>query len=117
MRWRMLAELNTWSIKGMATGKERNVIYDYLLTFAPWMAYIICTEVVNSWKLGFAVGLTISISLVAWRTIRGDSRFIDVGTLCFCAVMVAVSLTFPRVPLKPYDIPLSLIAVGLLSFF
>jgi hypothetical protein len=101
----------------MATDKERNVIYDYLLTFAPWIAYITCTEAANSWRLGYIVGLAISIALVAWRTIRRDSRFIDVGTLCFCAIMVAVSLTFPHSPLKTYDMPLSLVAVGLLSFF
>jgi hypothetical protein len=101
----------------MATDKERNVIYDYLLTFAPWMAYIIVTEAANSWRLGYIVGLAISIALVAWRTICRDSRFIDVGTLCFCTIMVAVSLTFPHSPLKTYDMPLSLVAVGLLSLF
>lgn len=99
----------------MATGKEHNAIYDYLLTFAPWLAYIICTEAASSWRLGFTVGLTISIAVVAWRVIRKDSRFIDLGTLCYCAVMTAVSLTFPHSPLKPYNMPLSLVAVGALS--
>ena len=113
----MLTELSAWKINGMATSKERNVIYDYLLTFAPWVAYIICTEAANSWRLGFAVGLAISIALVTWRTIRRDSRFIDIGTLCYCSIMTAVSLTFPHSPIKPYNMPLSLAAVGLLSFF
>jgi hypothetical protein len=85
------------------------------MTFAPWIAYVSITEIADSWGAGFAVGLTISAGIVIWRTIHGDSRFIDVGTLCYCATMTAVSLTYPDSSLRPYNIPLSSAVVGLLS--
>jgi hypothetical protein len=99
----------------MTSGSKRETIGDYLLTFAPWIAYVILTEAADSWRLGFAIGLTISAGTVAWRTLCRDSRFIDVGTLCYCAAMTAVSMIYPDSPLRPYNIPLSAVAVGLLS--
>jgi hypothetical protein len=94
---------------------KRRTIGDYLVTFAPWIAYVFITEISDSWGVGFVVGLTISAGIVIWRTIRRDSRFIDVGTLSYCAAMTAVSLIYPDSPLRPYNIPLSSGAVGLLS--
>lgn len=90
-------------------------IGDYLLTLAPWIAYALITDFSDSWSAGFAVGLTISAGTVIWRTIHRDSRFIDVGTLSYCAVMTAVSLTYPDSPLRPYNIALSSGVVGALS--
>jgi len=99
----------------MPRGSKQRTAGDYLLTFAPWVAYVSLTEAADSWRLGFAIGLTISAGTVAWRTLHTDSRFIDVGTLCYCAAMTGVSLSYPDSPLRPYNIPLSAVVVGLLS--
>jgi hypothetical protein len=90
-------------------------VLDYLLSFAPWIGYVVLTRAANSWADGYSIGLGIAFALVAWRTIRRDSRFIDIGTLCFCAVMTAVSVSDPTSPLRPYNLPLSMAAVAALS--
>lgn len=90
-------------------------LLDYLLSFAPWVGYVVLTRAANSWGDGYALGLGLAFALVVWRTIRRDSRFIDIGTLCFCAVMTAVSVSDPKSPLRPYNLPLSMAAVAFLS--
>jgi hypothetical protein len=94
---------------------ERGTLADYLITFAPWIGYIALTEFAGSWRLGFIVGLAISAGTLVWRVLHGDSRFMEVGTLAYCAAMTAVSQIFPDSPLRPYNVPLSLVVVGLLS--
>jgi hypothetical protein len=90
-------------------------ILDYLVSFAPWIGYVVLTRAANSWGDGYALGLGLAFALVVWRTIRRDSRFLDIGTLCFCAVMTAVSVSDPTSPLRPYNLPLSMAAVAALS--
>jgi hypothetical protein len=90
-------------------------VADYLVSFAPWIGYVVLTHVENSWSDGYTLGLGLAFALVVWRTIRHDSRFLDVGTLAFCAVMTAVSLSDPKSPLRPYNLPLSMAAVGAIS--
>jgi hypothetical protein len=90
-------------------------LLDYLLSFAPWIGYVILTRAANSWADGYTLGLGLAFALVVWRTIRRDSRFLDIGTLCFCAVMTAVSVSYPNSPLRPYNLPLSMAAVAALS--
>jgi hypothetical protein len=101
----------------MRVKAARGVLPDYLVTLAPWLGYIALTEVTDSWRLGFLVGLAVSAGVVTWRTLRKDSRFMDVGTLCYCATMSAVSLAFPSSPLRPFAVSLSLVTVGALSLF
>src|ERR1700733_12151064 len=90
-------------------------LVDYLLSFAPWVGYVVLTRAANSWGEGYTLGLGLADALVVWRTIRRDSRFLDIGTLCFCAVMTAVSVSDPQSPLRPYNLPLSMAAVAFLS--
>jgi hypothetical protein len=90
-------------------------LLDYLLSFAPWIGYVVLTRAANSWSDGYTLGLGLAFALVVWRTIRRDSRFLDIGTLCFCAVMTAVSVSHPNSPLRPYNLPLSMAAVAALS--
>jgi hypothetical protein len=90
-------------------------LVDYLLSFAPWVGYVVLTHVLGSWSDGYALGLALAFGLVAYRTIRRDSRFLDVGTLCFCGVMTAVSVSDPTSPLRPYNLPLSMAAVSAIS--
>jgi hypothetical protein len=90
-------------------------LLDYLLSFAPWIGYVVLTKAAGSWSHGYTLGLGLAFVLVAWRTIRRDSRFMDIGTLCFCAVMTAVSVSDPTSPLRPYNIPLSMAAVAAIS--
>ena len=90
-------------------------LVDYLLSFAPWVGYVVLTHVLGSWSDGYALGLGLAFALVAWRTLRRDSRFMDVGTLCFCGVMTAVSVSDPTSPLRPYNLPLSMAAVSGIS--
>ena len=90
-------------------------LFDYLLSFAPWIGYVVLTRAENSWGDGYSLGLGMAFALVVWRTIRRDSRFLDIGTLCFCAVMTAVSVSDPTSPLRPYNLPLSMAAVAALS--
>lgn len=90
-------------------------ILDYLFSFAPWIGYVVLTRTANSWADGYTLGLGLAFALVVWRTIRRDSRFMDIGTLCFCAVMSAVSVSDPTSPLRPYNLPLSMAAVAALS--
>jgi hypothetical protein len=90
-------------------------LVDYILSFAPWIGYVVLTRAANSWGDGYTLGLGMAFGLVVWRTIRRDSRFIDIGTLCFCAVMTAVSVSDPTSPLRPYNLPLSMAAVAALS--
>jgi hypothetical protein len=102
----------------MSTTSERSdtgVLRDYLISFAPWIAYILVLQAANSWRFGFAVGLTIAALIVVMRVTQGDSRFLDVGTLVYCGVMTMVSVLDPTSPLKPYNVPLSLTAIGFLS--
>jgi hypothetical protein len=40
---------------------------------------------------------------------------LDIGTLVFCAVMTIVSVSDPKSPLRPYNLPLSMAAVGTIS--
>lgn len=84
----------------------RAVLPDYLVTLAPWLGYIALTQVTDSWRLGFLIGSAVSTGVVTWRTLRRDSRFMDLGTLCYCAAMSAVSLAFPSSPLRPFNVPL-----------
>jgi hypothetical protein len=90
-------------------------LVDYLVSFAPWIGYVVLTHVLNSWGDGYALGLGLAFVIVVWRTFRHDSRFMDVGTLAFCAVMTIVSLSDPKSPLRPYNLPLSMAAVGAIS--
>ena len=90
-------------------------LVDYILSFAPWIGYVVLTRAANSWGDGYTLGLGMAFALVVWRTIRRDSRFIDIGTLCFCSVMTAVSVLDPTSPLRPYNLPLSMAAVAALS--
>ena len=90
-------------------------LLDYLVSFAPWIGYVVLTRAANSWGDGYTLGLGLAFALVVWRTIRRDSRFLDIGTLCFCAVMTAVSVSDPTSPLRPYNLPLSMAAVSALS--
>jgi hypothetical protein len=90
-------------------------VVDYLVSFAPWIGYVVLTHVLNSWGYGYALGLGLAFVVVVWRTFRHDSRFLDVGTLAFCAVMTIVSLSGPKSPLRPYNLPLSMAAVGAIS--
>lgn len=101
--------------KSSETAPPRGVLADHLVTFAPWIAYIVLIQVTGSWRLGFVVGLAVSAGVVAWRAFCRDSRFMDVGTLCYCAAMSAISLTFPSSPLRAFNVPLSLGVVGVLS--
>jgi hypothetical protein len=94
---------------------DTGVLRDYLISFAPWIAYILVLQAASSWRFGFAVGLGIAAVVVAMRVTKGDSRFLDVGTLVYCGVMTVVSELDPTSPLKPYNVPLSLTAIGLLS--
>src|SRR5580704_14590998 len=71
----------------------------YLVSFAPWIGYVVLTRVLNSWGDGYALGLGLAFAVVVWRTVKHDSRFMDVGTLAFCAVMTIVSLSDPTSPL------------------
>jgi hypothetical protein len=95
-------------------GSIRTLV-DYGITFAPWAGYIVFTHVFGSWKYGFLVGLALSVAIVAGRTLQHDSRFLDLGTLVYCAAMTAVSTTHPSSPIRAYNLPLSLGAVGTLS--
>jgi hypothetical protein len=88
---------------------------DYLVSFAPWLGYVVLTNVLGSWSDGYTLGLGLAFGLVVYRTIRRDSRFLDIGTLCFCAVMTAVSVSDPKSPLRPYNLPLSMAAVSAIS--
>src|ERR1700733_5871320 len=90
-------------------------VADYLVSFAPWIGYVVLTHVENSWSDGYTLGLGLAFALVVWRTIRHDDRFLDIGTLAFCAVMTIVSLSDPTSPLRPYNLPLSMAAVGAIS--
>jgi hypothetical protein len=90
-------------------------LLDYLLSFGPWVGYVVLTRALGSWSAGYSLGLGLALCLVAWRTIRHDSRFMDIGTLCFCAVMTTVSLSDPTSPLRPYNLPLSMAAVAAIS--
>ena len=90
-------------------------LVDYFLSFAPWIGYVVLTHVLGSWSDGYALGLGLAFALVVWRTIRRDSRFLDIGTLCFCGVMTAVSVSDPTSPLRPYNLPLSMAAVAAIS--
>lgn len=88
---------------------------DYLVSFAPWVGYVVLTNVLGSWSDGYALGLALAFALVVYRTVRRDSRFLDIGTLCFCGVMTAVSVSDPTSPLRPYNLPLSMAAVSAIS--
>ncbi len=90
-------------------------LVDYLLSFAPWVGYVVLTNVAGSWSDGYALGLGLAFGLVVWRSFRRDSRFLDVGTLCFCGVMTAVSVSDPTSPLRPYNLPMSMAAVAAIS--
>jgi hypothetical protein len=90
-------------------------LVDYLISFAPWIGYVVLTRVLNSWGDGYALGLGLAFAVVVWRTVKHDSRFMDVGTLAFCAGMTIVSLSDPTSPLRPYNLPLSMAAVGAIS--
>jgi hypothetical protein len=92
-----------------------NELVDYLISFAPWIGYVVLTHVLNSWGDGYALGLGLAFVVVVWRTVKHDSRFMDVGTLAFCAVMTVVALSDPKSPLRPYNLPLSMAAVGAIS--
>jgi len=91
------------------------MLLDYFVSFAPWISYIVVLQVADSWRFGFAAGLGIAAVLVIWRTVRRDSRFLDVGTLSYCAIMTMVSALDPSSPVRPYNVPLSLAAIGGLS--
>jgi hypothetical protein len=92
-----------------------NELVDYLVTFLPWVGYVVLTHVLGSWADGYTLGLGLAAGVVLWRTIRRDSRFMDIGTLVFCAVMTIVSISDPKSPLRPYNLPLSMAAVGAIS--
>ncbi len=95
--------------------RSGGTLVDYGVTFAPWAAYIVFTHVLGSWKYGFLVGLCVSAVIVLLRTLRHDSRFLDLGTLAYCAVMAGISAGDPASPLRPYNLPMSLGVVGGLS--
>ena len=88
---------------------------DYVVSFFPWVGYVVLTHVLNSWADGYSLGLGLAAAVVLWRLIRRDSRFMDIGTLAFCAVMTVVSVSDPKSPLRPYNLPLSMAAVGAIS--
>jgi hypothetical protein len=90
-------------------------LLDYVVSFVPWIGYVVLTHVLNSWADGYSFGLGLAAAVVAWRMIRRDSRFLDVGTLLFCAVMTVVSVSDPKSPVRPYNLPLSMAAVGAIS--
>jgi len=90
-------------------------LLDYVLSFGPWVGYVVLTRALGSWSDGYTLGLGLAFCLVAWRTMRHDSRFMDVGTLCFCGIMTTVALSDPTSPLRPYNLPLSMAAVAALS--
>lgn len=96
-------------------GKSFAVVLDYAVTLSPWAGYVLFTNLLGSWRYGLLVGLATSATVVAWRTYRRDSRFLDVGTLAYCAAMTIVSTADPTSPLRPYNLPLSMAAVGGLS--
>jgi hypothetical protein len=99
----------------MTDSAERSTLVDYAATFAPWLCYILATLVLGSWRFGFVLGFAASAAVVGWRMIHGDRRFIDLGTLGYCTAMAGVSVAFPRSPIGPYNIPLSMTAFGALS--
>lgn len=107
--------MSAYTLGGRAERGAAWTVLDYTITFAPWVAYVIFTHVLGSWKYGFLVGLALSAAIVVLRTARRDSRFIDVGTLAYCAVMAGISLSDPGSPLRPYNLPMSLGVVGGLS--
>lgn len=90
------------------------MLIDYLVSLAPWAMYIAVSHVF-SWSSGFSMGLAVAAAIVVWRTFTKDSRFIDLGTLGYCALMTIISTTDPSSPLRPYNLPLSLAAIGTLS--
>jgi hypothetical protein len=97
---------------------ERRVfstVGDYVVSLSPWAGYVVFTNLLGSWRYGFAVGLALSAAIVGWRSYRRDSRFLDVGTLAYCAAMTALSTVDPTSPVRPYNLPLSMAAVGGLS--
>jgi hypothetical protein len=98
------------------TGRRRaGVVLDYVVSLAPWAGYVAFTNALGSWRYGFVVGLGLSAAIVAWRTYKRDSRLLDVGTLTYCAAMTILSSADPSSPIRPYNLPLSMAAVGSLS--
>jgi hypothetical protein len=88
---------------------------DYAVTLAPWAAYVAFSNALGSWRDGFIIGLATSALLVLARTIHRDSRFIDIGTLVYCAVLATISTIDPGSPVRAYNLPLSMSMVGGLS--
>lgn len=98
-----------------APRRNFSVLLDYAVSLSPWAGYVAFTNLLGSWKYGFVVGLGLSAAIVAWRSYRRDSRFLDVGTLTYCAAMTVLSTVDPTSPVRPYNLPLSMAAVGGLS--
>jgi hypothetical protein len=99
----------------IARRRSSGVVLDYVVSLAPWAGYVAFTNALGSWRYGFIVGLGLSAVIVAWRTYRHDSRFLDVGTLTYCAAMTILSSADPSSPIRPYNLPLSMAAIGSLS--
>jgi len=100
---------------GRSESRAVGTLADYAISFAPWAGYIAFSHLLGSWKYGFLVGLASSVAIVTVRSVEHDSRFLDVGTLVYCAVMSVVSTTHPTSPIRQYNLPLSLGAVGGIS--
>lgn len=92
-----------------------STLADYAISLSPWAGYVIFTNVLDSWRDGFVVGLAMSALVFVIRTIRHDSRFLDAGTLAYCAAMAALSSIDPGSPVRAYNLPLSMSAIGGIS--